>query len=243
MKKSIIMMFICILGSVISMIAYFISEKYSENVSSTIVTLSSEQLAGVGYTEATTFDDRDLWESGDYTYAYSNAKSETETVSVVVFPIDINIASAEELINIKGIGEVTAESIVSYRNEHGYFHSIEELLNIDGIGEKTLDKMREYIFIAPDIAEEITETAAETVTENSISANTADIFPIELNTATAEELMQINGVGEVTADAIVEYAQTVGFKKVSDLMNINGIGEKKFENIKPYVYVDGEVND
>lgn len=241
MKKAIIMTCICILVSVISIIAYFGSEKYSEHISSTIVTLSSEQLAGVGYTEATTFDDRDLWEGGDYTYTYSNAKSETETVSVVVFPIDINVAAAEELINIKGIGEVTAESIVSYRNEHGYFHSIEELLNVDGIGEKTLEKMREYIFISPDIAEEITET--ETVTENSISANTADIFPIELNTATAEELMQINGVGEVTAAAIVKYAQTVGFKKVSDLMNVKGIGEKKFENIKPYVYVDGEVND
>ena len=52
------------------------------------------------------------------------------------FALDINTASAEEFIKVKGIGEKKAERIISYRNEHGKFNSIDELKNVKGIGKK-----------------------------------------------------------------------------------------------------------
>lgn len=59
--------------------------------------------------------------------------------------IYINSATMEELMEITGIGEKTAQAIVEYRNTYGIFKKIEELMNIKGIGEKKLAKMRDEI--------------------------------------------------------------------------------------------------
>ncbi|MGL5615344.1 MAG: helix-hairpin-helix domain-containing protein [Sarcina sp.] len=59
--------------------------------------------------------------------------------------ININKASKEELMTLTGIGEVKAESILSYRESKGAFKSIEELAKVDGIGIKTVEKLKEKI--------------------------------------------------------------------------------------------------
>jgi len=63
-------------------------------------------------------------------------------------PVDINRAGAAELLGIPGIGDKTAEAIVSYRKTHGDFREVSELLNIKGIGEKKLEKMRSFLLIS-----------------------------------------------------------------------------------------------
>ena len=61
---------------------------------------------------------------------------------------------------------------------------------------------------------------------------------LNLNTATAEQLGALPGVGAKTAARIVEFRQKNGpFKKVEDLMNVKGIGEKSFLKLKPLVTV------
>ena len=62
---------------------------------------------------------------------------------------------------------------------------------------------------------------------------------IDLNTAGAEELMRLPGVGEKTAAAILAYRQKVGsFRSVYDLDFIDGIGAKTIEKIAPYVRIE-----
>ena len=62
--------------------------------------------------------------------------------------------------------------------------------------------------------------------------------PVNLNTATAEQLTTIPGVGAKTAERIIEYRQkNGGFKKVEDLMNVSGVGEKSFLKMKPLITV------
>jgi len=61
--------------------------------------------------------------------------------------VNINYASREELMALKGIGSVLAERIIQYRKMHGYFRSVDELIKIKGIGPKTLEKLRPYITI------------------------------------------------------------------------------------------------
>ena len=61
--------------------------------------------------------------------------------------VNLNTATAEELMTIPGIGEAKAKAIVSYRQENGDFSSIEEIMNISGIKEGLFRQMKDYIMV------------------------------------------------------------------------------------------------
>jgi len=62
---------------------------------------------------------------------------------------------------------------------------------------------------------------------------------INLNTAGIDELVFLPGIGQSTAEKIIEYRSRKGkFKKIQDIMNVKGIGEKKFEKIKEYLTIE-----
>ena len=62
---------------------------------------------------------------------------------------------------------------------------------------------------------------------------------VELNTATAAELRTLPGVGERTAERIIEYREEHGgFEKIEDLMNVRGTGERTFLRLRPLIRVD-----
>ncbi|MCY6371847.1 helix-hairpin-helix domain-containing protein [Clostridium ganghwense] len=59
--------------------------------------------------------------------------------------ININIATKEELKTLSGVGDVTAQKIIDYREQNGGFSSINELTKINRIGEKTVAKFKDKI--------------------------------------------------------------------------------------------------
>lgn len=60
---------------------------------------------------------------------------------------------------------------------------------------------------------------------------------ININTASREQIMTLPGIGEVTADAIIEYREQTPFERVEDIMNVSGIGEAKFDSIRDLICV------
>jgi competence protein ComEA len=64
---------------------------------------------------------------------------------------------------------------------------------------------------------------------------------VNLNTATQEELVQLPGIGEARARAVIEARkQRGGFKSIEELMEVKGIGPAGFEKLRPHLAVDGK---
>lgn len=77
----------------------------------------------------------------------TTTSSTVTTDTEVVGKININTATVAELCALPGIGEVLAERIVEYRQEHGAFTDIEQLKQVSGIVEKKFEVLRDLIVV------------------------------------------------------------------------------------------------
>jgi comEA protein len=70
------------------------------------------------------------------------------------------------------------------------------------------------------------------------TAKKPPLKPININTATSEELQQVPGIGPVTADKILQMRKSYGaFKSVDDLLAVKGLGKKRLEKMRKYLTV------
>lgn len=74
--------------------------------------------------------------------------------------------------------------------------------------------------------------------EIQATSDNSATFPLDLNTATAEELDAIPGIGPVLAGEIVAYRDLNGnFSSLGELLNVTGIGDAKLNDIIEYLYI------
>lgn len=136
---------------------------------------------------------------------------------------DFNTASVDELMTLPGIGEVKAAAIVAFREENGGISRIDDLLKVNGIGEKTLESIKAFL-------------EGKTVQASDSEAELNE--KININTATADELTALYGIGEAKAAAIIEYREKSGeFFNIEEIMDVTGIGEAIFAKIKDNITV------
>lgn len=94
-------------------------------------------------------------------------------------------------------------------------------VEVIALSDETFSRTDEGLWEDDDVALTVTEA----------------IFPVNINTADKRTLMKLDGIGEATAEAIIEYREKDPFEKIEDIMNVKGIGEKKFEAIKDDICV------
>ena len=88
-------------------------------------------------------------------------------------------------------------------------------------------------YIIPKIGE-VLEVQESIMAENN--GTKEDSSKININKATIEELDSLPGVGEATANKIVNYRDENGeFKSIEEIKNVNGIGDKKFQDMKDLI--------
>lgn len=130
--------------------------------------------------------------------------------------IELNTASEEELMTIKGIGAFFAKNIVKRRNELGGFRNENQLLEIWKFDQEKLDGILPFIKIDPALVKQI-----------------------NINTATAEDLKKHPYFTWNIANSVVKLRAQIGsYKKLEDLKKSVLVTDEFYEKVKPYLTIE-----
>lgn len=135
--------------------------------------------------------------------------------------IDVDRASAEDLTRLPRVGPALARRIVDDREALGPFGELRVLDRVPGIGPVLLEALRPYVaFSGGTVRPRPKEPPAR----------------IRVNTASAEALTALPGIGPARAAAIVETRRRDGpFQRVEDLQRVPGIGPQTVERLRNLV--------
>lgn len=147
--------------------------------------------------------------------------------------IDLNQADVNSLRQLPGVGPNLAARIVDHRNKNGPFAKIDDLQAVHGIGPTTLERLR-YMVMVSSTGESL--TPAPPIQTLRSGPKSTPSTPIDINMATAQQLMGLPGIGATMAERIIEDRNTNGlFNTVNDLTRIRGIKSKTLEKLLPYI--------
>lgn len=168
----------------------------------------------------------------------------------------LNHASEKQLIAVSGIGPALANRIIQERARVGVFFHVQQILDIDGIGDAKLKKLREHLQVSYRIHDATVDRILPTRTipisapgnlwrPNVVPVATPTVPVLsgtkDLNLATKEDLMTISGIGELTAETILQARRAVGgFKSWEDVDKIPGIGEKRLSQMQVHFFIRGQ---
>lgn len=134
---------------------------------------------------------------------------------------------------LPGIGPSKAAAIIAWRDEHGPFLRVEDITNVPGIGEKTLQNIEHLLVVLPAAGVAPPAPAGgppvivpAIATPPTVTAS--DI--ININTASRERLMELDGIGEAMADRIIAHRERHGpFRSVDRIVDVSGIGPRTLD--------------
>jgi competence protein ComEA len=185
------------------------------------------------------------------------ASRPTELEHGLGYRIDLNQADQAELMQLPGIGPNRVQQILIYRRTHGGFRTVDELRNVHGIGTATLEKLRPWVCVGFDEADEDNDPPEKVARRPRAAAKRgADGIgdekkakpiagkkganlkeKIDINRATAEKLRLLPFIGEKLALRIIAERQKKPFESVEDLKRVRGIKEGVLAKVRPYATV------
>jgi len=108
-------------------------------------------------------------------------------------------------------------------------------LNRINLAQQVYDQQQIYV---PRLGEENPPIPLPAPPPSTTSSSAQPTGKVNINTATAEELDTLPGIGPAIAQRIIEYRQTNGpFQSIEEIKNVSGIGDKLFERLKALITV------
>lgn len=181
-------------------------------------------------------------------YLHSAGVSDTQSSQLnsnafLTSRIELNQADVTQLRLLPEIGDALAHRIVHYRAEHGPFEKVEDVSNVNGIGPQKLQQIRPWLYVENEskfVSPSRPVIRAQSATFHQTAKPILSL--LNVNSATIEQLQQLPGIGPTLSRRIIEWRQSMPFRRIEDLRQVRGIGAKTLAKIRPYVTVDSNVN-
>ena len=184
-------------------------------------------------------------------YVYSKTKTE-------IFPLFLFDPNKSDDITLKKLGfeDRTVRNIIKYREAGGTFHKAEDMKKIYGMNEKFFMSVKDYIIIDSSIFKsdedrkplkwklngegDVAQISADSISTES----SATIQSFDINSATASDLLAINGIGKVFSERIVKYRDLLGgYYTIDQLTEVYGVTDSMVILWKGSLYADsGRIN-
>lgn len=184
--------------------------------------------------------------------AMAKAKAAAKEAAPATGKVDLNTATAEELQELPGIGPARAEAIMAARP----FKSVADLKKVEDVPARVYNEIEPRLIAsaapvvaarepAPKAMPKASTPRAKAAAKEAekeddpahLNRKKAALAPgrkINLNTATADELQELPGIGPVRSAAILKARP---FESIEDVMKVDGIKEGIFGQIKDHISV------
>ncbi|XP_075683143.1 endonuclease/exonuclease/phosphatase family domain-containing protein 1 isoform X2 [Rhinoderma darwinii] len=153
--------------------------------------------------------------------------------------LNINIATEEELMTLPGVTRQVAQNIVEYREYIGGFKKVEDLALVSGVGAAKLEQVKFEICVS-------SKTSSAQHSPNSLRKDVEyghhsghlSATRININTATAAQLMNLRGLTEEMAQDIIQYRTQHGpLKSIEDLAKVDSVTISFLDKVRHQAYV------
>lgn len=187
-------------------------------------------------------------------------RPQRDDVVILTPPADSSQADKEMLMAVSGIGEVTADRIIAYRDRVGVISNMDMLLEVNGIGDSTLALLKGYFYVDSadyhDMPQETkvaetqpvqTEIPADTVTEppatEEQTVTTAETTEkirqkVNINKADAQEISDKLLIDMDKANAVIELRELISYyESPNELLLCKGFTEKLVSELWDYIEI------
>ncbi|MBW3655756.1 MAG: helix-hairpin-helix domain-containing protein [Gemmatimonadetes bacterium] len=150
--------------------------------------------------------------------------------------LDPNTASADELDRLPGVGPALAGRIVAWRAERGRFRTLADLDSVPGVGPALLRRAAPHLSLRPAPAALSRGMPSQPARERGGGRTSDAEGMVDVNTASAEELAALPGIGPSLAGRIVAWRATNGrFRSPEALEEVPGIGPATVSRLRPRI--------
>lgn len=182
-------------------------------------------------------------------HAFGARPTQLHSGEPALYTLDLNQASAAELMQLPGVGPKLAQAIIDRRQTYGPFRSVADLDRVHGIGPAALKRLEGWVHVegVPQLHApfaQVKDGPAGMPVGNAKNAGTRPASgkaaalsgkKVNVNTASAADLQLLPRIGVVLAQRILDERGKQPFRSIDDLTRVKGIGPKTLDELRPFV--------